>query len=346
MSLPSKKFSIKQVFLGIGIGLCLGSGIIVSNAQNMARGINLTGNERVWEKPEFSSKDLIRKMKEVKKAGFTAVRIPMAMAYLSQQDHFERELKKVAEASIQLDLQLILANFEHGLSDREYTQSMERLAENWERVLRSFPENPGNFYFELANEPDLNPDTWFKGVRELVPRLQKIRKDIPFILGATNFNSLFELSRIQPWSLENVIYTFHYYEPYLFTHQGTAWTGPQNSTLGVPFPFDNSKMPRLNSKARGTSGEVNYRDYEKTGNTVAIQDKIGQIAAWAQKNGVLLWCTEFGVTQNADEISRKVYLEEVQKVLDQHRIPGFIWEWEGNFGVKNLKSTSPAKPIK
>ncbi|GMQ31669.1 glycoside hydrolase family 5 protein [Algoriphagus confluentis] len=275
-------------------------------------------------------------MKEAKKAGYSSFRVPLALNYLFQQSHFEKELLKLIEASIQLDSRLILANFNHGLSEKNYSQAIERLYSDWERVLSVVPQNPGNLYFELANEPDLNPDTWYRAVQDLVPRLHKIRKDIPFILGATNFNSLFELSRIQPWSLEGVIYTFHFYEPYLFTHQGTDWTGPQNSTLGIPFPYESSSMPRLDYRAKGTPGEINYRDYEMTGNSVAIQDKIGQIAAWAQINGVQLWCTEYGVTQNADADSRKIYLEEVQKVLSQHQIPGFVWEWEGNFGIKKL----------
>ncbi|GAB2492803.1 glycoside hydrolase family 5 protein [Algoriphagus taiwanensis] len=304
----------------------------------MPSGINLTGYERVWEEPVFSSRITIKKIKEVKRAGFDAVRIPLALSYLLKQPNFERELRKLAEASIQLDVQVVIANFNHGLSEEDLTQTMETLSQNWERVLQIFPANQGNFYFELANEPELSPDTWYKEVNRLVPRLQQIRKDIPFILGATNFNSLFELSRMQPWSLEGVIYTFHYYEPYLFTHQGTAWTGPQNSTLDIPFPFNPSLMPKIDSRAKGTPGEVNYRDYEKTGNSIAIEDKIGQISSWARRNGVQLWCTEFGVTQNADEISRKNYLEEVQKVLIQHQIPGFVWEWEGNFGIKNLKT--------
>lgn len=326
----------------LGIWGLFSSGVMEISAQSMVQGINLTGHERVWEKPVFASKPLVKLMKEVKKSGYSAVRIPLALTYLSQQPHFEKELVQLAHASRRQGIQLIIANFNHGLSEENHSQALEQLAKDWENVLRIFPKNSGNFYFELANEPDLNPEIWFQDVQKLVPRLQTIRKDIPFIVGATNFNSLFELSRMQPWALEGLIYTFHYYEPYLFTHQGTEWTGPQNSTLGIPFPYQCGKMPNLNALARGTAGEVNFRDYEKTGNSIAIQDKIGQIASWAEKHGVQLWCTEYGVTQNADEISRENYLREVQKVLFQHQIPGFVWEWRGNFGINDLSKVSPA----
>ena len=74
-----------------------------------------------------------------------------------------------------------------------------------------------------------------------------------------------------------------------------------------------------------------------TGNKIAVLDKISQIAEWADKNGLELWCTEYGVSLNADPDSRKNYLKDVRSVLNQFHFQSFVWEWEGNFGVRELK---------
>jgi len=50
-----------------------------------------------------------------------------------------------------------------------------------------------------------------------------------------------------------------------------------------------------------------------------------------------LWCTEYGASSNADPISRQTYLRDVGEVLKEFTILGFVWEWEGNFGVSGLK---------
>lgn len=306
------------------------------SAQEMLNGINLTGAEKIWESPKLSSRQVIEKMKEVKALGYNALRLPLALNFLLHDPQTLPELRKIIRASRKLGLHLVLANFANQLSEENHKGKMEILVKNWAEIIKSLPSNSGRLYIEVANEPSISPDSWKSMVETIVPRLQGIRKDIPLILGATNFNSLFELSRMKPWGFDNIIYTFHFYEPYLFTHQGTLWTGPQNSTLGIPFPFDSGSMPCLDPKAKGTPGEINYRDYEKTGNQIALEDKLGQIAAWAKQNGVKLWCTEYGVTENADTKSRQNYLQATKQVLDQYGISSFVWEYEGNFGIKPL----------
>ncbi len=306
-------------------------------AQVPAHGINLTGLERTWQSPHLRSKAIIAQLRQLDRLGYTKVRIPMAVDYLLENDpSFLIELRKVLRYADSRQLTVILAYFDHQLSEERLESGLQKLKTNWQIVLKSLEGNTNRLYLELANEPQLSPDTWYRSVPDLVGSILQVNPDIPIILGATNFNSLFELSRMQPWALDRVVYTFHYYEPYLFTHQGTAWTGPQNSTMGIPYPYDESRMPALSPQALGTAGEVNYRDYGLTGNRTAMEDKIGQIARWAADHGVELWCTEYGVTANSDSESRKRYLLDLHQVLQNHRIPGYIWEWEGNFGVKNL----------
>lgn len=309
--------------------------------QDSQMGINLTGMERTWQEPRFRSKSIIAQLKKIQHLGFTKVRIPLAVDYLLAGDpDFLRELRKVLCYAQSEQLTVVIAYFDHQLSEDQLQSSLQKLKANWLTLLKSVEGYTNHLYLELANEPQLNPDTWYGLVPDLVGAIRNVNPDIPLILGATNFNSLFELSRIQPWSLGRIIYTFHYYEPYLFTHQGTAWTGPQNSTLGIPYPFDEAAMPVLSPEAKGTAGEINYRDYALTGNLTAIEDKVGQIAGWAALHGVELWCTEYGVTVNSDPQSRKRYLLDIHQVLQTHRIVGFIWEWEGNFGVKSLNLTA------
>lgn len=308
-----------------------------SIAQIIGHGINLTGMERTWESPRFRSKEVIAQLKELKLLGYSSVRVPLAVDFLLRQDRtFLRELRKVVRYTEGEQMTLILAYFDHQLDEEKLGPQVQHLQDNWITVVESLDGNTSQVYLELANEPQLSPNTWYSIVPDLVNAIRDVNPDIPLIIGATNYNSLFELSRMEPWPLDRIIFTFHYYEPYIYTHQGTPWTGPQNSTLGVPYPYEVNRMPPLADLAKGTSGEINYRDYSLTGNRIAMEDKIGQISQWAKRHSVELWCTEYGVTVNSDPDSRKNYLLDLGQVLQNHDIPGFIWEWEGNFGIKEL----------
>lgn len=310
----------------------------LSKAQSTYNGINISGFERVWETPTYKNKSLEKEILEAIDSGYDAVRLPLAIEYfLASSPDFLEELEKTVRFMRKKKLPLILVYFDHGLNEENADKKAEIVANNWSRLIQYIGGNNSHLFLEIANEPNLNPSTWERIWPKIVRELRNCDKDIPVIIGATNFNSLFELSRTNPPNLKNVIYTFHFYEPYIFTHQGTPWTGDQNSTIGLPYPYSYENMPPLSKKAYGTVGEVNYRDYNLTGSKVAVLDKIGQIAEWAENKGLELWCTEYGVTINADSTSRKNYLRDVKSVLNQFQIQSFVWEWEGNFGVRKLK---------
>ncbi|UJP65490.1 glycoside hydrolase family 5 protein [Mongoliitalea daihaiensis] len=303
-------------------------------------GMNLTGLERVWDRPVFRFKNVKKQLVSVQKQGISAVRMPLAFEYWFACDpSFEKKLKKVIDFSVKNDLVLVLSFFDHGLAEHSFKEDSKRLLYFWKKVLQVIGSNSQGIYLEIVNEPNLSPTSWEQVAIELISGIRAENSQIPIIVGATNSNSMFELSRMEPFPFEGLIYTFHYYEPYIFTHQGTEWTGNQHATMGIPYPFQKGRMPDLDKKAMHTAAEVNFRDYERTGNLLAVEDKISQIADWARRHRVQLWCTEYGVTINADERSRINYLEDVHKTLEKYQIPAFVWEWEGNFGVKELLET-------
>jgi endoglucanase len=301
------------------------------------RGVNLTGCERVWEDRKLNSKHAVKNIEKTKQLGFNAFRIPLAVDDLIKKDRrFLRELRKLVRHTEATGTHLVLAYFQHDLDDQEWENQAERLAVNWLKLLEVIPKGTQNLYLELANEPQLNPENWAKAAELIIQKIRTNYSEIPIIIGATNYNSLFELSRTEPLAFENLIYTFHYYEPYIFSHQGAEWTGKQSSTTGIPYPFNQDKMPEIHPSALGTDGEINFRDYDKTGNLIAVEDKISQIASWAEKHQVMLYCTEYGVTQNADKQSRINYINDVTRILKKYQIPGFVWEWGGNFGISEI----------
>lgn len=115
----------------------------------------------------------------------------------------------------------------------------------------------------------------------MVSALRKADKQRTFIIGATNYISIYELSRFVRLADENIIYTVHFYEPFLFTRQGAPWLGNQAATVGVPFPYNVEKFPALNSKAKNTSGESNYYQYKNDGNEQSVKGKLQIVKNWA-----------------------------------------------------------------
>ena len=68
------------------------------------------------------------------------------------------------------------------------------------------------------------------------------------IVGAEGWNGKSNLLSVtSPYSEQNIIYNFHTYDPFLFTHQGASWAGwePAVTARAVPYPPKQSVIDSL-----------------------------------------------------------------------------------------------------
>ncbi|MEJ5225094.1 MAG: cellulase family glycosylhydrolase [Anaerolineales bacterium] len=95
--------------------------------------------------------------------------------------------------------------------------------------------------FELLNEvvlPESAP--WNALAHQTVAALRQISPNCKIMIGGNHYNAPSELKNIARLSDPNVLYTFHFYEPFLFTHQKAAWTQvtrEYDQTLTYPGAF-------------------------------------------------------------------------------------------------------------
>ena len=65
----------------------------------------------------------------------------------------------------------------------------------------------------------------------------------------------------KPFDDPNIIYTFHYYDPFIFTHQGATWSAKGLPELkGVPFPADGREI-KVPNTAKGSWVEEQIKSY-------------------------------------------------------------------------------------
>ena len=80
--------------------------------------------------------------------------------------------------------------------------------------------NDNSIAFEILNEVrDVDPEKWNRLAERTVKELRKLNGTRKIIIGSTCWNSPHRLKFLKIFSDENVIYTFHTYEPFEFTHQ-------------------------------------------------------------------------------------------------------------------------------
>lgn len=315
--------------------------IVFKRAQSLDNGISISWYEQTWNNDILTRSPLnTADFTLLKQLGFKSLRLPVAFSHFESQNipieqifsHIDNFIKQCRNYGFKV----IIDNHGGSLNDSNYGTETPKLIKLWQMLTKRYIGiSHEDLFFELYNEPPhMNPQTWKDVAYNIVTAIRKIDKERTLIIGASNYNSIYELSRFVRLADENVIYTFHFYEPFLFTHQGAEWVGDQESTVGIPFPYNQAAFPPLNPKAKGTDGEKNYNKYNKDGNEQSVRDKLQIVKNWSDKYYVPILCGEYGVyNKYADIESRCRYIKAVRQALKALHIPGMMWEYNGNFSI-------------
>ena len=144
---------------------------------------------------------------------------------------------------------------------------------------------------------------------------------------------------------DNIIYTFHFYDPFLFTHQGPSWAGvKETANTAILFPYNETAMPKLNPASKGTCGERNYKAYSVAGTVSGLKKELKTAKAFSEKYKVPVFCGEWGSYKKyTDAASRCRYTVTIKDLLNELHIPFAYWEWDQGFsffdgepGIQNI----------
>jgi len=166
-----------------------------------------------------------------------------------------------------------------------------------------------------------------------------IRRAAPrhtILATASQWSKIDGLLAIEPVRDEDVIYTFHDYDPMWFTHQGATWGSEGWAFLrGVPYPA----TPENIQAALGQEPDARVRLWVQRfglerGDATLLGAEAAAMYEWAQRRGVPLYCGEFGVYKAyADPKARATWISDMRTALESKHIGWAMWDWDGNFGL-------------
>ena len=318
--------------------------------KSLGAGVNISLLEHTWAAPEqLLKEDVSEKLKKISKAGFSTVRLPVAFDLFLQPNSSNltpeilQKLQDIYNKCNALKLKLVITYHYGKLNPDNAYSEFERVAWLWKQVQKQF-SNQGydKLFFEIYNEPTLEPYKWKDIATKLVQYLRYEDQQRIYIVGGTNYNNIDELRELYKLPDDKILYTFHFYEPFIFTHQGADWTSDKSFITKLPYPYNSNKMPGMPDKAKGTVVEDNYKKYYHEATIDYLRQKISETKKWCDNNNMPLVCTETGVINSVNKKYRSNYLEDVTTVLLENQIPVMLWDYDQAFSI----SRSNGMPIK
>jgi hypothetical protein len=211
--------------------------------------------------------------------------------------------------------------------------------------------DPEKVFFEVMNEPEQEDRYRWAGIEASVAA--RIRSAAPrhtIIATPARWSGLNDLLQMEPLPLDNVIYTFHQYEPFAFTHQGATWTDPNVAPLrDVPYPSTPENVAANEAQEPTLAGKFFVEQYGLARwDAARVDASIAFAELWSKQHDVPVYCGEFGVHRPfAPADARARWIEDMRVALERHHLGWAMWDYQTNFGVVTKKdgATTPDEAI-
>ena len=209
----------------------------------------------------------------------------------------------------------------------------------WPQIAERYKDK-GNFViYEVMNEPHFESGNtqadiakWGKVQGKVIDAIRAIDKKHSIIVGGGYWDSLDSMLKLPAYKDDNLIYNFHDYTPFLFTHQGASWTFSKRIT-NVPFPYKKEKMPPLPPNATDAE-KWEYTNYQENSSEKTLVTPLDKAVEFANKRNAALMCNEFGVLMTyADPQERANWYKIKCDWMDQRNIARLSWDYTQEFGL-------------
>ncbi|MBN8685315.1 MAG: cellulase family glycosylhydrolase [Chitinophagales bacterium] len=306
-------------------------------ANSLQNGINLSNwLEAYWMMPFNAYPETNRYVRAdlqfFANAGIKSVRLPVIFERISQTTppytvNFSHPAMKLVDSAITwantFNFKLIIDNH-HGyeLTNSNYQTERPRLCAIWRQLAQHYAYlDPNRFLFELSNEPtnSISNSNLRSVLSAVIDTVRLYAPNHALIVGGNGWNGADGLISSEPYYDDNIIYTFHNYDPFSFTHQGFSWSG---LPAGVTFPQGNQVQE--------------------------IQDVFQSVKDWSDTYDVPVFLGEFGASTHADANSRCNWMAAISQAITQQNFPYMYWDpkyWPDGFGFFKSSTLHPDSAV-
>ena len=206
----------------------------------------------------------------------------------------------------------------------------QRFLRLWDRISGRYGGYE-NVAFELLNEiVEQTAQRWNTLAQRAVDVIRSNAPDTPIIIGGVQWNSVHTLKLLDKPQDKNVVFNFHFYEPFLFTHQSAPWQ-PIIPKREMNYPGDIDEYRRRSKEINCFGSGLYNVDGMGAGFMVAL---IKEAVEAAENADVPLYCGEYGVDDFAPVQDTLRWFEDIHSVFEKYGIGRAAWSYKGmNFGL-------------
>lgn len=196
----------------------------------------------------------------------------------------------------------------------------------WQMLENEFSDE-ADVGFEILNEvADASANEWNNLAGKTIAAIRRLNKNRLIIVGGIDFNSPSGLETMKTYDDENIVYTFHCYAPFEFTHQmSVLMSDPLYYNRKMPYPTDD--IERYKDYYRLLGNDNAYPGLKRM-DIEYLKSYMQPALRFIENNpDKILWCGEFGTIRHCNIKYRENWMRDMITILKQWDIPYCVWNY-------------------
>lgn len=209
----------------------------------------------------------------------------------------------------------------------------------WSFIAERYAQYSDFVAYELLNEivnPKLQPE-WNKIATRAFKEIRQFAPDTWIVVGGVDYNSVSAVPGIDVPADEKTVFTFHCYEPLVFTHQKAPWVYKMPSDFECSYPGPSIEYIREKSRLipQACHGAIFAESMDKLKMDENFFEMLFKPALdTAEEKNIPLYCGEYGVVDLAPAEDTLRWLNDIHKALEKHGIGRALWNYKNkDFGL-------------
>ena len=205
----------------------------------------------------------------------------------------------------------------------------------WKRIAEEFKNDQDIIAFEPLNEVVLQEvaEAWNGIIKKYIQLIRSVCPDSYIVVGGVMYNHVSNVKLLDPPADDKIVYNFHCYEPFLFTHQGAYWVDTMPADFRIRYPLPIEEYRRISKEVIHVSDGVIFLDEVTKLGPEFFEIIFKDAVEAAEKYNAPLYCGEYGAIDLSDNPSKINWLRDIHTAFKNHGIGHALWNYkEKDFG--------------
>ena len=321
--------------------------VILGKGTNLAHWLSQSRRTGEARRNFITEKDIAY----IAELGFDHVRMPIDEMHMwDEQGNRDEDAFEILHNSIRwslahdlkvvVDLHILRSHHFNAKEKPLWTDpaEQERFIDLWRDLAAALGDYPTDkVVYELMNEPVADDhEEWNQLVAKAFWAVRELEPERSVMIGSNRWQGAETFDELTVPDDPRIILSYHFYEPFMFTHYKTSWNHMKDYEGTVRYPgviLTREQFDALPEHLKSELKKFEGQNFDKQ----VLLEMMEKPLRKAKELGLPLYCGEFGVYNAAQEPDRSQWYKDMLEIFEEQNVSWANWNYKSDqFGFVGM----------